>query len=157
MKIEDEIQTRKFHNERHKATINVVFTSNWITDILEKRATKSNITLQQFNILRILRGQYPKPVTNRLLKERMLDKTPDVSRIVDRLVSKGLVFKNRCTADRRAVDVTITTSGLNTLEDLEERMLMMDILQENITDTECQTLNDLLDKLRGNTSVEVNS
>lgn len=149
MKIEDEIQTRKFHSERHKATINIVFTSNWVTDILEKRASMSKITLQQFNILRILRGQYPAPATNCLLKERMLDKTPDVSRIVDRLVSKGLVAKSRCASDRRAVDITITTKGLDTLEDLDERMLMMDVLQENITEAECQTLNNLLDKLRG--------
>lgn len=157
MKIEDEIQSRKFHNERHKATINIVFTSNWITNILEKRASKHKITLQQFNILRILRGRYPAPATNCLLKERMLDKTPDVSRIVDRLVSKGLVSKNQCATDRRAVDVTITQKGLDTLADLEERMLMMDILQENVTDAECQTLNDILDKLRGHHAVEVNN
>ncbi len=149
MKIEDEIQSRKFYNELHKATLNIVFTSNWIVGMLEKRASTHKITLQQYNILRILRGQYPAPATNRLLKERMLDRTPDVSRIVDRLVSKGLVSKGQCTKDRRAVDVTITSKGLDTLADLDEPMLMMDVLQKNITDAECQVLNSLLDKLRG--------
>jgi len=152
-KIEDEIQSRRFHNERHKATINVVFTSNWIADILEKRAAAYSITLQQFNILRILRGQYPAPVTNCLLRERMIDKTPDVSRIVDRLVSKGLVSKAQCSTDRRAVDVLITSEGLEVLIGLEERMLMMDVLAENITEAECEVLNGLLDKLRGHVPV----
>ncbi len=149
MKIEDEIQTRKFRNERHKATINIVFTSNWITGILEKRANQEQITLQQFNVLRILRGQYPNPATNNLVKERMLDKMPDVSRIIDRLVAKGLVSRCKCTTDRRAVDVKITEKGLETLEALEDSMMMLDILQKNISEEECATLNGLLDKLRG--------
>ncbi|SKB89313.1 DNA-binding transcriptional regulator, MarR family [Parapedobacter luteus] len=149
MKIEDEIQTRKFRNERQKATINVVFTSNWITGILEKRANKQHITLQQFNVLRILRGQHPNPVTNSLLKERMLDKMPDVSRIIDRLVGKGLVTRGVCDRDRRAVDVKITQKGLDTLAELEEDMMMMDILGDNISEDECRILNELLDKLRG--------
>lgn len=149
MNIEEEIQTKKFINERHKATINIVFTSNWITGILEKRANAKQITLQQFNVLRILRGQHPRPATNSLLKERMLDKMPDVSRIIDRLVAKGLVSRGKCDKDRRAVDVKITQKGLDTLAELEESMLMMDILQENISEKECQRLNELLDKLRG--------
>ena len=149
MKIEDEIQTRKFHSEQHKATLNIVFTSNWITGILEKRANAAQITLQQFNVLRILRGQHPKPATNSLVKERMLDKMPDVSRIIDRLVTKQLVSRVKCDTDRRAVDVMITTKGLKVLKTLEESMMMMDILQENITEDESRILNDLLDKLRG--------
>jgi len=149
MRIEDEIQTRKFRNEQHKATVNIVFTSNWITGILEKRANLEQITLQQFNVLRILRGQYPKPATNSLVKERMLDKMPDVSRIIDRLVAKELVSRGKCSTDRRAVDVMITQKGLDRLEALEESMMMMDILQKNITDDECRILNELLDKLRG--------
>ncbi len=149
MKIEDEIKTSKFRNERHKATINIVFTSNWITNILEKRASTRKITLQQFNVLRILRGQLPKPATNSLVKERMLDKMPDVSRIIDRLVAKGLVSRGKCANDRRAVDVAITQQGLDSLAELEESMMMMDILQDNISEKECQQLNDLLDKLRG--------
>jgi len=149
MRIEDEIQTSKFCNEKHKATINVVFTSNWITDILEKRASLEQITLQQFNVLRILRGQHPKPVTNSLVKERMLDKMPDVSRIIARLVAKGLVSRGKCSTDRRAVDVNITSKGLSVLKALDDSMMMMDILQKNISEEECKILNGLLDKLRG--------
>ncbi|GGG98509.1 MarR family transcriptional regulator [Parapedobacter pyrenivorans] len=149
MKIEEEIQTRKFLNERHKATINIVFTSNWITDILERRANAQQITLQQFNVLRILRGQYPNPITNSLLKQRMLDKMPDVSRIINRLVAKGMVSRGKSAIDRRAVDVKITSKGLDALANLDESMMMMDVLHENITESECQVLNELLDKMRG--------
>ena len=149
MRIEEEIKTNKFHSEQQKATINIVFTSNWITGILEKRANSEQITLQQFNVLRILRGQHPKPATNSLLKERMLDKMPDVSRIIDRLVAKELVSRVKCDIDRRAVDVMITAKGLKVLESLEESMMMMDILQENISEEECLVLNKLLDKMRG--------
>ena len=154
MKIEDEIQTRKFRNERHKATINIVFTSNWITRILEKRANVQQITLQQFNVLRILRGQYPNPVTNNMLKERMLDKMPDVSRIIDRLVAKELVSRGKCSKDRRAVDVKITQKGLDVLAELDQSMLMMDILEQHISEEECRALNDLLDKLRGSLTAD---
>jgi len=149
MKIEDEIQSTRFRNEHHKATINIVFTSNWITRILEKRAAALQITLQQFNVLRILRGQHPKPATNNMLKERMLDKMPDISRIIDRLVTKGLVSRGKCSKDRRAVDVTITQKGLDILAELEDSMLMMDILGPNISEEECRQLNELLDKFRG--------
>lgn len=148
MKLEEAIKSRNFINEWHKATINIVFTSNWITGILEERAGREQITLQQFNVLRILRGQHPKPATNNLIKERMLDKTPDISRIIDRLVTKGLVSREKCDTDRRAVDLRITDKGLNILKRLDESMLVMDILGENITERECKQLNALLDKLR---------
>lgn len=148
MKIEEAIKLKKFVNEWHKATINIVFTSNWITGILEERAGREQITLQQFNVLRILRGQHPKPATNNLIKERMLDKTPDISRIIDRLVAKDLVFREKCDTDRRAVDLRITDKGLDTLKRLDESMLIMDILGEKITEKECKQLNTLLDKLR---------
>lgn len=149
MRIEDEIKVGKFHNEHHKATVNIVFTSNWITDILETRAGEQRITLQQFNVLRILRGQYPKPTTNRMLKERMIDKMPDVSRIIDRLVAKDLVSRSKNLDDRRAVDVIITDKGMDTLAQLDESMLLMDILCNQITEEECRLLNGLLDKIRG--------
>lgn len=147
MKIEEEVKTDKFVNERHKATVNIVFTSNWLTHILEERAGSQQITLQQFNVLRILRGQHPKAATNSLLKERMIDNMPDISRIIDRLVIKELVSRGRCRADRRAVDVRITPKGLEVLERLEERMLLMDVLN-TVSEEECAQLNRLLDKMR---------
>ncbi len=149
MEIATEIQTSKFADEYHKMTINVVFTSNWLTGFLEQRASAENITLHQFNVLRILRGQQPHACTNAMIKERMLEKKSDVSRIVDRLVAKGLVHRCKSNCDGRAVALTITENGMRALRNLEEPMLLSDILPQHLSEEECRQLNHLLDKLRG--------
>src|SRR6201992_3981330 len=115
MRIEEEIQRSKFEDNYHKAVINVTYTYGWLSNTFRCQFERYNLTQQQFNILRILRGQYPKPATINLLKERMIDKMSDASRIVDRLVQKGLV--SRCTnnKDRRAVDIRISELGLDIL------------------------------------------
>jgi DNA-binding MarR family transcriptional regulator len=95
MRIDDEIQSSKFEDNYQKAIINIFYTEGWLSNLTRAEFEKYNVTQQQFNILRILRGQYPKPATVNLLKERMIDKMSDASRIVDRLVQKGLV--SRCT------------------------------------------------------------
>ncbi|MNI85419.1 DNA-binding transcriptional repressor MarR [compost metagenome] len=105
--------------------------------------------MKQFNVLRILRGQYPKPATNNLIKSRMLSTTPDISRMMDRMVTKGLVSRCQSDGDKRAVDLFITDKGLKILENLEEPMLMTDILSDRITADEAIQLSALLDKLRG--------
>ncbi|SEN51432.1 DNA-binding transcriptional regulator, MarR family [bacterium A37T11] len=149
MKLEDEIKSR-FQNEYHKAALNIMFTNSWLISLLKKRTDAKHITLQQYNILRILRGQHPNPATVNLLKERMIDKMPDVSRIIDRLVQKE--FVSRCTnnRDRRAVDILITDKGLNILHqlDIDDEMKLDHLLNKNLTEQECQTLNYLLDKMR---------
>ena len=149
MELEKEIITDKFKNQYHKAIVNVLYTNNWITQQLKKRLAKHHVTLQQFNILRILRGQYPQPATINLLKERMLDKMSDASRIVDRMIQKDLV--TRCTnkVDRRAVDIIITEKGLKILETLDNEMTGTDIIGDNLTIEDATRLNFLLDKFRG--------
>lgn len=149
MEIAEEIQSSKFADEYHKMTVNILFTGHWLTGFLEQRATKENITLHQFNVLRILRGQYPKACTNAMIKERMLERKSDISRIVDRLVSKDLVHRCKSECDGRAVALTITERGMNALRNLEEPMLLQDLLPKNLSVEECAQLNFLLDKLRG--------
>ncbi|GAA4173182.1 MarR family winged helix-turn-helix transcriptional regulator [Sphingobacterium ginsenosidimutans] len=149
MKIEDEIKVSKFSNEWHRCTVNILYTYNWLNNELEQRAAKEGITLKQFNVLRILRGQYPKPATNNLIKSRMLSTTPDISRMMDRMVTKGLVSRCQSGGDKRAVDLVITDKGLKILENLEEPMLMTDILSDRISEKEAIQLSALLDKLRG--------
>ncbi len=119
MHIEDEIQSTNFEDNYHKAVINITYTYGWLNNVLRCQFEKHNLTNQQFNVLRILRGQYPKPATVNLIKERMLDKMSDASRIVDRLVQKGLV--SRCTnnKDRRAVDIRISELGLEVLSKMD--------------------------------------
>src|ERR1700749_5197434 len=131
MRIEEEIQSSKFEDNYHKAVINVTYTYGWVSNTFRCQFENHNLTNQQFNILRILRGQYPKPATINLLKERMIDKMSDASRIVDRLVQKGLV--SRCTnkRDRRAVDIRISEQGLAVLLKMDEEFKIKDMLKGN--------------------------
>jgi DNA-binding MarR family transcriptional regulator len=108
-----------------------------------------DLTPQQFNLLRILRGQYPKPASITLLKERMLDKMSDASRLVERLLAKGLVERKICPEDRRKVDVVITKKGLKLLEKIDKTDNEMDNYLKNLSEVEAKKLNELLDKLRG--------
>ncbi|MGZ3767841.1 MAG: MarR family winged helix-turn-helix transcriptional regulator [Mucilaginibacter sp.] len=149
MNIEEEIQSTKFEDNLHKAVINLTYTYGWLNNALRCHFEKHNLTNQQFNVLRILRGQYPKPATVNMIKERMLDKMSDASRIVDRLVQKGLV--SRCTnnKDRRAVDIRISDAGLDILSKMDVEFKTKEILKNNLTEEEAGKLSDLLDKLRG--------
>src|SRR5580692_11323667 len=110
MTIENEIKQPKFRNEHQKAAINLIYTYNWANEQMKKILDRYDITSQQFNILRILRGAHG-PLSTLQIRERMLDKMSDSSRIVDRLIKKGLVKKNICKTDRRLVDVIITKKG----------------------------------------------
>jgi DNA-binding MarR family transcriptional regulator len=148
MELETEIKT-KFENDYHKMVVNIIYTYSWVSDLLKQRLGKHQITLQQFNILRILRGQYPNPATINLLKERMLDKMSDASRIVERLVQKGLVTRCINQKDRRAVDIVINEKGLELLKKLDPVITPIDVLKANLSDAEAKQLNVLLDKLRG--------
>lgn len=149
MEIEKEIVSSKFENNHQKAIVNLIYTYGWITNLLKQRLNQHKITLQQYNILRILRGQSPKPATINLLKERMLDKMSDASRIVERLVQKKLVDRCVNDQDRRAVDIRISPEGLKILQKLDKEMSSKDILWDNITDEEAGMLSRLLDKMRG--------
>lgn len=149
MRLEDEIFNKAFDSSYHKLIVNMVFTSNWMTNLIKKELDNYTITLQQFNVLRILRGQRPKPSSINLIKERMLDKMCDASRIVDRLEQKKLVTRVSNIKDKRSVDIFITDKGLDLLQSIKVEEEMNKILSKNISDDETNQLNDLLDKLRG--------
>ncbi|PIW70225.1 MAG: MarR family transcriptional regulator [Ignavibacteriales bacterium CG12_big_fil_rev_8_21_14_0_65_30_8] len=149
MKIEEEIKQKHFKSEYHKAIVNIIFTYNWLIKNHVEILKPFDITLQQYNILRILRGQYPNPSTIKLMKERMLDRMSDCSRIVEKLVKKGLVERNLCKEDRRNVDVLITKNGLALLKKLDKKFETIDKDLIHLNTSEVKTLNTLLDKLRG--------
>ena len=119
MKIEDEIKQKSFKSEYQKLAVNLLFTHGWLVSFQKKLFENHEITNAQFNILRILRGQYPDPVSINILKERMLDKMSDTSRLVERLRVKGLVDRKICKEDRRKSDVKITDKGLELLKSLD--------------------------------------
>jgi len=147
MSIEKDIQQSKFRNEYHKTVVNLIFTYNWITEKNKQFFEKGDITAQQYNILRILRGA-GKPLSTLQIRQRMLDKMSDTSRIVDRLVKKELVQKVICKTDRRLVDVTITDSGMQLLDKLDSYNEQMDAMLESLSEEEARMLNNLLDKIR---------
>ena len=149
MKLEEEISQKQFRNEYHKAAVNVVYTFNWLNNHNVNFFKPLGITPQQFNILRILRGQHPNPATIKLIKERMLDKMSDASRIVEKLRVKGLVDRNICSHDRRNVDVCITQKGLDILAQIDALDNEIDSRLSSLNQEEIKQLNDLLDKLRG--------
>lgn len=148
MKLEDEISSRKFTSNYHKAIVNILYTYGWLTNVLRQRLDESEITLQQYNILRILRGQFPNPATVNLLRERMLDKMSDASRIVDRLYKKGLLSRSTNSKDRRAVDIFITQKGLDLLKALDSEMNLDAVFSQHMSAEEAGLLSDLLDKFR---------
>jgi DNA-binding MarR family transcriptional regulator len=147
MSIEKDIQQPKFRNEYHKTVVNLIYTYNWITEKTKQFFEKGDITSQQYNILRILRGA-GKPLSTLQIRQRMLDKMSDTSRIVDRLVKKELVQKVICKTDRRLVDVTITDTGMQLLDRLDSYNEQMDAMLGSLSEEEAKMLNQLLDKIR---------
>lgn len=148
MRFEEEIKQKYFRSERQKATLNLLFTSGWLTNKHKDFFKQYGLTPQQFNVLRILRGQHPNAISTSDIKERMLDKNSDASRIVDRLTLKKLVAKKVSRVDRRLVEVLIEDSGLELLEKMDNHT---DGLDDTIglTEEEAKAINTLFDKMRG--------
>jgi len=150
MILEKEIQQVKpFRNNYHKAAVNLVFTGKWMIQFHSDVFKQYNLTIQQYNILRILRGRNPSAATVKLIRERMLDRMSDASRIVEVLRKKKLVERNICGEDRRKMDVVITQKGLELLEEIEKENERMDKYLSALNEEEIVHLNDLLDKVRG--------
>ena len=148
MGIEKDIQQQSFRNEYQKATVNIIFSAGWINEKIKAFFEPEDITSQQYNILRILRGS-KHPMSTLQIRERMLDKMSDTSRIVERLLKKGLVEKKICAADKRLVDVLISKKGLIVLDKLDKKNPELDGMLKTLSPEEAKMLNSLLDKMRG--------
>lgn len=149
MEIQKEVKNSKFENIYQQALVNLYFTYHWSNQNVKEALSLYDITQQQFNVLRILRGQYPKPSTINLLKSRIIDKLSDVSRIVDRLAQKGYVHKAINDQDKRALDIIISDKGLKLLKKLDKEVDFSSFIRPNLTEEEALQLNLLLDKFRG--------
>jgi len=149
MKIEDEIKGR-FRNEYHKGLINLTYTMKQVSYDFHQSLKKHGLTEQQYNILKVLRGfRKEGPLSIGFLKDRMLDKKSDVSRIVDKLFFKGLIIRQESPADRRQKDLEITNKGLELLTRMDNCEKIVDTLLSNLSLEEVKELNRLLDKIRG--------
>ena len=145
-RIEEEIRQEKFSSIHQKAVVNLIYTSNWLQNKQQEFFKGFGITGQQFNILRILKGQFPKSISGTEIKGRMLDRHSDVSRLLDRLAAKKLITKNTCPNDKRASDVLITEEGIALLNQLNKSPKHDSIL--SLSEEEARALSDLLDKAR---------
>lgn len=148
MRLEDEIKQKKFDSEKQKLLVNLIFTGNWIKDLNSQMLKPFGLTTQQYNILRILRGQHPKPASVNLLIDRMMDKMSNASRLVEKLRLKGYVERRECEKDRRQADVVITESGLELLEKIDVSLRAFEKRFEHLSEEESGQVNSLLDKLR---------
>jgi DNA-binding MarR family transcriptional regulator len=147
MGIEQDIQQPNFRNEFQKMGINLLFTANWLNEHIGKILSDEGVTQQQYNILRILRGSAT-PLSTLKIRERMLDKMSDTSRIVDRLIAKELVVKNTCEKDKRLVDITLSPKGISLVDQLDQYNDRIDALLKGINESEAQLMNQILDKIR---------
>jgi DNA-binding MarR family transcriptional regulator len=156
MSLEADIQQESFRNEYQKAILNILYTQNYLVSRMSDVFKKFDITRQQYNVLRILRGQYPDPASINLIKERMLEKMSDTSRIVERLRIKGLIQREDGKIDKRAAEICITTPGLELLKKMQHEVEQLECVLTGLSPEEAKVLNTLLDKVRncGNSQVE---
>jgi len=148
MKIEEAIKQKKFISEYQKLFINIIYTANWLTNESIKTLKPFGISPQQYNVLRILKGQHPHAITVNNIINRMLDKSSNASRLVDKLKQKGLVERDVCPNDRRQVDIRITTKGIAIIEDISKKIDSFNNIKDAVTIEEAEKMNTFLDKLR---------
>ena len=149
MKIEDAIKQSSFRNEWQKASINIILTHSFLLKKIKTLLRPFGISIPQYNVLRILNGHFPEPISTSEIAKRMLDESSDASRIVDRMHTKGWVEKGVCKSDRRLVDVIISEKGQKLISELNKMNEDLDmILGDKLTEKESELLNNLLDKIR---------
>jgi len=148
MSLEQDIKQEKFESEFHKVAVNILFTSSWLYNINADRLKTHGITPEQYNVLRILRGSHPKALMLAEVTSRMIDKSSNATRLVEKLRIKGLVKREICEGNRRQVDIFITDKGLTILKKIDAEESEWIATLKNISKAEAAELNRILDKLR---------
>jgi DNA-binding MarR family transcriptional regulator len=149
MRLEEEIHQKQFNSEAHKVAVNLIFTYNWLNGLHTSFLKEYGVTMQQYNVLRILRGMNGQPANVKTVRERMLDKMSDASRIIEKLRGKGWVKRSTCSGDRRACDVVITPEGLELLASIDCEFHRIESIFDRLDHVQQVELNNLLDTLRG--------
>lgn len=148
MKLEDVLKTNKFNDEVHKATLNILYTSYWMRDNVSSTMKEIGITSEQFNILRILKGKHPEAMCVKDIASRMIEKSSNVPRILDRLVAKELVMRTTSKEDKRETIISLTDAGIQTLQRANDELAAINKQTIGINNEEAAVLNQLLEKLR---------
>lgn len=149
MRIEDEIHQKQFKDDYRRLLANLLFTNNWLNQQLIPFFKELGLTLQQHNVLAIVRGQHPEPVCFGDIQNRMVDRNSNVTRLIDKLIEKGYVTREICAANRRMIEVRITEKGLQKLEEVDAKFPELFARLHNLTKDEAILVSNMLDKLRG--------
>ncbi|QCR23866.1 MarR family winged helix-turn-helix transcriptional regulator [Pontibacter sp. SGAir0037] len=149
MRIEDEIQQKDFGDDYRRLLVNLLFTNNWLNQQLMPFFRKLGLTLQQHNVMGILKGQHPKPVCFGEIQSRMVDRNSNVTRLIDKLIEKGYVTRDICQANRRMIEVRLTPTGLDKLQQVNDALPSLYRQLHNLNQEEAVLASNLLDKLRG--------
>ncbi len=150
MRLEDEIkQTKPFKNEFQKLVLNINVTSSWLNSLFSEKLKPYGLSPHQYNVLRILKGKYPESYCNMDITQRMIDKSSNATRIVDKLLEKQLVSRIENVSDRRLVNITITKKGLDLLEEFDEQPMADPHQYFKLDEEKAKLMNDLLDQMRG--------
>ncbi|MFT4857261.1 MAG: DNA-binding MarR family transcriptional regulator [Algoriphagus sp.] len=146
--IEEAIKQKSFKDPYNKLVVNLLYTNSYIVNSQQVLFKPHGISPEQYNVLRILRGQNGVPTTVSSIQDRMLNKMSNASRLVEKLKLKGLLRRDECPNDRRQVDILITESGLNLLNEVQLEVEIANKQFVNLDLAEVTQLNDLLDKMR---------
>jgi DNA-binding MarR family transcriptional regulator len=146
--INEAIKTPQFKSNRHKAVVNIMYTANVINNYLDSTFKPFDVSKQQYNVLRILRGKYPSATTCGYLKDVMLERNPDITRLCNRLIAKELLARNNNPSNKRSMQIKITQKGLDLLEKMDP-IIDIQAASATLTEEEAETLSILLDKVRG--------
>lgn len=148
MSLEQDIKQEKFTNEFEKVVVNILFTASWLYNRNASRLKPHDITPEQYNVLRILRGSHPEPLMLSEVTCRMIDKNSNATRLVEKLRQKGLLKREICENNRRQVDISITDKGLEVLKKIDREAESWLQSLKVINQSEAEELNRILDKLR---------
>ena len=147
-KLKEEIKQSKFESAQQEASINLIYTHAWVESKMKNVLKPFNVSSQQYNVLRILRGAFPEKVSSGYIKERMLDKESNITRLIDKLVTKKYVIRNLCPENRRKMDIVITDLGLADLKKMDVEVKKRDEILSKLSNKEANELNRLFDKIR---------
>lgn len=148
MTLDEQLVKGTFQNDQHQARVNILYTGYWLSQRMAEQLKPYDISLQQLNVLRILRGQDTAPISTLEIKEHMIIGNADASRLVDKLCAKGLIWKKPCPHDGRKIQVFIGDNGLELLNKIDNEMSVIDEITDNLNAKELKVLNQLLNKLR---------
>lgn len=150
MKLEEELRTEKFKTDQQRAVLNILFTASWLEERTNECFKPYGISQEQYNVLRILKGQKGKPANLSTVQERMIHRMSNATRLVEKLKLKGYVNRVTCEDNRRKVEITITDKGLELLDQIDPRLAKTEVdLFQNLSEQEIRDIGLLMDKIRG--------